>query len=102
MSESREDIIDQAIKYSDVQFKKVVKVVNETSEQLAVHYPKGITKIGIISFLASIEGMIQSYKSHAFSRIESSVYNEVLNMSYELAEQACETKTVNVEEGIKA
>lgn len=102
MTESRADIIYKGIEYSEAQFKKVVNVVNETSEKLPLNYPDDISNLCIMSFIARMDGMVQSYKKHAINHNDRIVYNELFLVAFESAEQAYAEKTIVVEEGIKA
>lgn len=85
-----------AFEYSAKQFKKVVNVTNEVSEECTVNYPDDIAKHSIMLFLARVEGMIKTYKSHAFSDYDLDIYNLLLSASYKSAETAYRAKVVIV------
>lgn len=94
--------INAGINYAESQFKKVVDVTNQTSLELTLNYSDDLADFCIMSYLARIEGMIKSYKSHAFSSVDFAVYDVFLIEAYKAAEDAYHTETVEVSEGMKA
>lgn len=94
--------LNAGFNYAESQFKKVVDVTNQTSQELTLNYSHDLADFCIMSYLARIEGMIKSYKSHAFSREDLVVYDLCLVEAYKAAEDAYHTETVDVWEGMKA
>lgn len=92
--------INAGINYAESQFKKVVDVTNQTLLELTLNYSDDLADFCIMSYLARIEGMIKSYKSHAF--IDLAVYDVFFIEAYKAAEDAYHTETVEVSEGMKA
>ena len=99
--ETMTDIIG-GIRYAESQFKKVVDVTNQTSEKLTLNCSDNLADFCIMAYLAKIEGMIQIYKSHAFSCSDLVVYDQLLLKEYKSAEEAYKPKIVTVQEGVKA
>ena len=95
--------IDAGIDYAESQFNKVVDVTNQTSKELTLNYSYYLAKFFIMSYLAGIEGLIQSYKSHALSRDDDLVvYDSFLLEAYKAAEDAYQNETIEVSEVMEA